>query len=91
VPSAGYRVVGRVQGVGFRWFVLQQARKLGIARGRARNLDDGTVEVTAEGERAQLDALEAELRRGPRSAHVDRVEKFDLPHDVELPKSFDVD
>ena len=91
MPSAGYRVVGRVQGVGFRWFVLQQARKLGITRGRARNLDDGTVEVVAEGDRAQLDALESELNRGPRSAYVERVEKFDLPHDVELPKSFDVE
>jgi acylphosphatase len=71
--------------------VLQQARKLGITRGVARNLDDGAVEVVAEGERAQLDALELELRRGPRSAQVERVEKFDLPHDIELPKSFGVE
>jgi acylphosphatase len=91
MARAGFRIFGRVQGVGFRWFVLQQARKLGITRGMARNLGDGSVEVVAEGERAQLDALELDLNRGPRSAHVERVEKFDLPHELELPKSFDTD
>jgi len=91
VARVGFRIMGRVQGVGFRWFVLQQARRLGITRGLARNLDDGSVEVAAEGEPAQLAALESELARGPRSARVDRVEKFELPHERELPKSFDTD
>jgi acylphosphatase len=91
MARVGYRIFGRVQGVGFRWFVSQQARRLGITRGMARNLGDGSVEVFAEGERAQLDALELDLKRGPRSAFVERVEKFDLPHEVELPKSFDTD
>ena len=58
-------VEGRVQGVGFRYFTQQQAVKLGLT-GWVRNRWDGTVEVTAEGTRAQLEALLSALRRGPR-------------------------
>lgn len=91
MPRAGFRVRGRVQGVGFRWFVLQQARTIGITRGVARNLDDGSVEVFAEGDGGQLAALESALARGPRSSQVERVEKLELPHDMDLPKSFDIE
>lgn len=66
-------VHGRVQGVGFRYFVVTRARALGVT-GTARNLADGTVEVYAEGERAVLAQLERELRRGPPAADVSRVE-----------------
>jgi len=66
-------VHGRVQGVGFRYFVLDHARALGLA-GYARNLADGTVEVYAEGDRAALTSLADELRRGPRAASVTHVE-----------------
>jgi acylphosphatase len=66
-------VHGRVQGVGFRYFVVQRARALGLS-GTARNLADGTVEVYAEGERAALAELERDLRRGPQAADVTRVE-----------------
>jgi acylphosphatase len=66
-------VHGRVQGVGFRYFVLHHARALGLV-GTARNLADGTVEVYAEGERAALAQLERDLRGGPPAADVTRVE-----------------
>jgi acylphosphatase len=66
-------VHGRVQGVGFRYFVLARARALGLV-GTARNLADGTVEVYAEGERAALALLERDLRRGPPAADVTRID-----------------
>ncbi len=66
------RVTGMVQGVGFRWFVRERARRLGLA-GWVRNLSDGSVEVLASGERGQLELLRGELRRGPRGASVDAL------------------
>ena len=65
-------VRGRVQGVGFRWFVQSQAEELGVA-GWVRNLADGGVEVWAEGEAPALDALQERLRRGPPAARVDAL------------------
>ena len=67
-----YVVSGRVQGVGFRWFVKREAATLGIT-GWVRNRDDGRVEVMATGTREQLSALDARLREGPRAARVDDV------------------
>ncbi len=65
---------GRVQGVGYRYFVLALARGHGLD-GYARNLPDGhTVEVVAEGPRAALEALADDLRRGPVGARVDGVD-----------------
>jgi acylphosphatase len=65
---------GRVQGVGYRYFVVAVARGQGLD-GYARNLPDGhTVEVVAEGRRAALDGLIADLRRGPLAARVDAVD-----------------
>jgi acylphosphatase len=67
-------VHGRVQGVGFRFFVERHAGSLGLT-GYTRNLSDGmTVEVVAEGPRQALEALLTELRRGPRMAFVERVD-----------------
>ena len=68
-----YTVRGRVQGVGFRWFVEAEAHKLRIA-GWVRNNSDGAVELLAVGTRAQLAALQAKLWQGPRAARVDDVE-----------------
>ncbi len=62
-------VGGLVQGVGFRWFVLQQARNLGI-NGYVRNLNNGDVEIEAEGERGILDEFMKSIRIGPRASHV---------------------
>ncbi|HXY77460.1 MAG TPA: acylphosphatase [Candidatus Acidoferrales bacterium] len=71
-----YLVRGRVQGVGFRWFVEREAQLLGIA-GWVRNNHDGSVEVLAQGTRDQLFGLHSRLREGPRAARVDAVEVSD--------------
>ena len=66
-------ISGKVQGVGFRNFTQLNAKQLGVS-GYAKNLANGKVEVVAEGDKAQLDALVALLRKGPRYARVDSVE-----------------
>jgi acylphosphatase len=65
-------VHGRVQGVGFRWFVRTEARRLGLA-GWVRNLPDGTVELRASGIAQFLSALEQAIQRGPDGAEVTRI------------------
>lgn len=74
-----YMVSGRVQGVGFRWFVDHEARQLGLA-GWVRNNIDGSVEVLAIGSGPQHAALRDKLQRGPRAARVDEVKES--PADV---------
>lgn len=69
-------VRGRVQGVGFRWFVREEARAGGVA-GWVRNTPDGAVEVAANGSAVALDRLRQRLREGPPGASVTAVE--DLP------------
>jgi acylphosphatase len=69
-----YVVRGRVQGVGFRWFVQREAEALGLA-GWVHNTPDGDVEVLASGSEQQLVALAAKLKQGPRAARVDSVEE----------------
>lgn len=66
-------VHGRVQGVSFRYYTQRRARELGLT-GYVRNAWDGTVEVVAEGQRADLDELLAFVRTGPRAAFVTRVD-----------------
>jgi len=66
-------VLGRVQGVGFRWFVRERARALGLT-GWVRNRQDGSVEVLAEGSDAALRELRALLRAGPSGAKVSAVQ-----------------
>ena len=65
-------VEGHVQGVGFRYYVQENASNLGL-KGWVRNRWDGTVEVMAEGERQALEMLLALLRRGPRASTVSGV------------------
>ncbi len=67
-------VHGRVQGVGFRHFVMMEASTLEIT-GWVRNRRDGSVEVIAEGEHQQLEKLLRALHRGPGSANVTRVDQ----------------
>jgi acylphosphatase len=62
-------VIGRVQGVGFRYSAIHEARRLGI-NGTVANLPDGSVEVVAEGEAEGLARFASWLRRGPPGAHV---------------------
>ncbi len=81
-------VTGRVQGVNFRFFVLEEAEKLGL-RGWVRNKWNGSVEVTAEGGRESLEKLLAALREGPPMAWVGNVDFEWLPATGEY-ASFDV-
>ena len=69
-------VRGRVQGVGFRWYVEREAHMLGIA-GWVRNNHDGSVEVLAIGTRDQLLGLRSRLQEGPRAARVDDVQELE--------------
>ncbi|MFU8827536.1 MAG: acylphosphatase [Brevefilum sp.] len=66
-------VEGRVQGVGFRFFVVKAAQEQGL-QGWVRNRYDGRVEVVAEGSLSALSRLLADLRRGPLSAQVTKVD-----------------
>ncbi len=65
-------VSGIVQGVSFRYYTVEEARRLGV-HGWVRNLADGRVEVEAEGDRAALERLVAWCRHGPPAAQVDDV------------------
>lgn len=67
-----FRIYGHVQGVGFRYFTWKQALKIGVT-GFVRNLADGSVEVIAAGSESQIDALDAWLQHGPRTAIVNNV------------------
>ena len=66
------RVRGRVQGVGYRFFIFERALALDV-RGRVRNLADGSVEIEAEGDAKALDRLLEDARRGPPMARVEDV------------------
>jgi acylphosphatase len=68
------RVVGRVQGVGFRWWARTRAESLGLTGWVANDDDERSVTIVAEGPPPQLDELERLLRIGPSSARVERVE-----------------
>ena len=67
-----FLVRGRVQGVGFRWFVHREASELDL-RGWVRNTEEGAVEVVAAGEPEGLAELRTSLHRGPRGSRVDQV------------------
>jgi len=71
-------VFGRVQGVGFRWFVLQHAMGLGL-RGWVANQSRGSVRCVAEGPRDRLERLLEHIREGPGSATVERVSEAWMP------------
>lgn len=69
---------GRVQGVGFRWFVQQMAEQLGLG-GWVRNRLDGTVELEAQGRPEAVSRLIQALQKGPPSAYVSQVVESDCP------------
>ena len=72
-----FLIRGRVQGVGFRWFVHREAAELGL-RGWVRNTDAGEVEVVAAGDAETIAELRAELRKGSRGSRVDAVIEHEL-------------
>jgi acylphosphatase len=84
VERRAFVVEGRVQGVGFRWWVRQRARELGVG-GMVRNQEDGTVLVEATGTPRQLDELAAALREGPPGSVVARVRDSEATRDHEGP------
>ena len=84
-----YIVTGRVQGVGFRWFVEKEARAIGVG-GWVRNNDSGNVEVLASGTGEQLARLRKSLEAGPRAARVDEVQESDEPQEAN-DKSFRIE
>jgi acylphosphatase len=71
---------GRVQGVGYRWWAVETARRLGLD-GWVRNRRDGSVELLAVGSGEALDALVLACRRGPAAATVSSVERTDAAAD----------
>ena len=76
------RISGRVQGVGFRWFTREEARRLGLS-GWVTNLPNGKVEVAAGGEASSLERLRRALGVGPTGADVAAVD--DIPGEVPTP------
>ncbi len=69
-------VRGRVQGVGYRYFALGAAERLGVC-GYARNLPSGEVEIHAEADQTVLQLFRQELERGPRMSHVTEIAEND--------------
>jgi acylphosphatase len=84
-----YLISGRVQGVGFRYFVKDAASREGVA-GWVRNLPDGRVEALVEGENEAVTRVERALRQGPGGAHVDQVEVDDHEPPSGAPRGFSV-
>lgn len=80
MAGARFLVSGRVQGVFFRASTSAEALRLGLS-GHAKNLDDGRVEVVAQGDAGAIAEFEAWLRRGPPQARVDALERADAELD----------
>ena len=72
-----FAIHGRVQGVGFRFFVRERAALEGLA-GWARNAGDGSVEIEVEGDREAVERFERAVRHGPAGARVDSVNVVDV-------------
>jgi acylphosphatase len=83
-----YRIDGRVQGVGFRWWARQIATELGL-QGTVHNSPDGTVRVEAAGTVGALDRFEERLREGPPAARVRSVEPIPAGS-APLPDGFEI-
>lgn len=81
------RIRGRVQGVGFRWFVREEARRLGLS-GWVTNRSSGDVEMAAGGEASSLDRLRRAIEVGPTGASVETVEDVSEGLPTPLPYPF---
>ena len=71
-PTVKMKITGKVQGVGFRYFVLRKAQELGI-KGWVSNKSNGNVEALAHGEKADLEQFIAKVKEGPSFSRVDDV------------------
>ena len=76
--ARSYRITGRVQGVGFRYFAWESAKREGLT-GWVCNMPDGSVEALAEGDREALDRFEAKIGQGPAGARVNNVDRDVAP------------
>ncbi|HEY8165793.1 MAG TPA: acylphosphatase [Gemmatimonadaceae bacterium] len=86
MPAMRLQVIGRVQGVGFRWYIRVAARRLDLA-GWVKNLPDGSVEIAASGPQERLDEFRRAITRGPDGAQVSTVKPLDPIEDLEHPFS----
>lgn len=83
-----YRVLGRVQGVGFRWWCKSEANELGLV-GNVRNEADGSVTVVVQGPPEAVEAMRDRLAAGPPFARVKAVAPFDPPDHRASPGAVD--
>ena len=83
-------VSGIVQGVGYRYFAMRMAQRLGLS-GYARNLPDGRVEVYAVASASKLGEFRKELERGPQGASVAAVAEEEAPLNPEFVKGFSIE
>jgi acylphosphatase len=88
--SRRFFVSGIVQGVGYRYFAMRMAQRLGLS-GYARNLPDGRVEVYAVASASRLGEFRKELERGPRGASVAAVAEEEAPLNPEFAKGFSIE
>lgn len=85
------RISGRVQGVGFRWFVREEARRLGLA-GWVKNLPNGDLELVAEGPAATLESFARTIAKGPPGARVELVHRLPTAAGMDsLPSPFAIE
>ena len=84
-----WSISGSVQGVGFRWFVLNAAKRLGVT-GWVRNTRDGGVEVMGQGTVSMVHDLEKEISKGPRLSIVENLKTVDVTSEVSTFKSFEI-
>ncbi|MBN1406590.1 MAG: acylphosphatase [Calditrichaceae bacterium] len=80
-----YKIIvqGKVQGVGYRWFTLQIAQQLNI-KGYVKNLDNGDVEIFAQGDEASIHEMLVQLRKGPSFSNVTNIAILDVDIDHNL-------
>jgi acylphosphatase len=90
MPVIHLRVSGRVQGVGFRFFVCDRAVELGVS-GWVRNTATGDVEVAASGDASVLESLESAVARGPSGARVTAVHHVPPPGGTTYPSPFRIE
>ena len=89
MPTVHLEVSGRVQGVGFRWFVAEKGRSLGLA-GWVRNRPDGSVELAAAGAEQALERLRSAVTRGPSGAFVEAIRELPIETLGDLPSPFSI-
>jgi acylphosphatase len=84
------RIEGKVQGVGFRWFVCERADELGVS-GWVKNMPSGDVEVAASGDDARLAIFETAIERGPLGARVTAVHHLPAASGTSYPSPFRIE